>query len=92
MNASGHQDLSHGSQTSGRSSERTSDIAVQARILCNGVIESLGRVEFDGKVDHPFTAHPKVDAQTGEASGFYVAFIPAWDTKFSAASWRMYSM
>ena len=42
-------------------------VLVQARVLCNGLIESLGRVEFNGKVDHPFTAHPKIDAATGEA-------------------------
>lgn len=35
-------------------------------MLCDGVIESLGRVEFQGKVKHPFTAHPKVDADTGQ--------------------------
>ena len=40
-------------------------MCTQARVLCNGLIESLGRVEFDGKITHPFTAHPKVDGTTG---------------------------
>ena len=37
----------------------------QLRVACNGVIDTLGRVTFDGKVSHPFTAHPKVDPLTG---------------------------
>lgn len=39
----------------------------QAQVLCNGVIESLGRVEFEGKIDHAFTAHPKLDTDTGNS-------------------------
>ena len=38
---------------------------VQLRIACNGIIDTLGRVTFDGKVKHPFTAHPKADPITG---------------------------
>ena len=37
------------------------------RALCSGVIETMGRVEYDGKVKHPVTAHPKVDPDTGES-------------------------
>jgi len=36
--------------------------------LCNGVIETMGRVNYEGKIKHPFTAHPKIDPQTGESS------------------------
>lgn len=35
------------------------------RALCNGVVETMGRVMYDGKVKHPVTAHPKVDPDTG---------------------------
>lgn len=48
------------------------DLPYAARILCNGLIESLGRVEFDGKVNHPFTAHPKLDSTTGEL--FFIGY------------------
>ncbi len=37
----------------------------QVRALCNGVVETMGRVTYEGKVKHPVTAHPKVDAETG---------------------------
>ncbi len=37
----------------------------QLRVACNGVIDTLGRVTFDGRVPHPFTAHPKHDPVTG---------------------------
>ena len=40
----------------------------QVRALCNGVIETMGRVNYEGKIKHPFTAHPKIDPQTGESS------------------------
>lgn len=33
--------------------------------MCDGLIQTLGRVTFGGKVDHPFTAHPKIDPKTG---------------------------
>jgi carotenoid cleavage dioxygenase-like enzyme len=35
------------------------------RVLCNGVIETLGRVDYNGKLKHAFTAHPKLDPVTG---------------------------
>lgn len=38
---------------------------MQVKALCDGVVETLGRVRYDGKVKHPFTAHPKVDPETG---------------------------
>lgn len=40
--------------------------APQVRIMCDGLIQTLGRVTFGGKLDHPFTAHPKIDPKTGE--------------------------
>ena len=43
-------------------------LPAQVKALCNGVVETLGRVRYDGKVKHPFTAHPKVDPDTGHCS------------------------
>ena len=34
--------------------------------MCDGLIQTLGRVTYGGKLDHPFTAHPKIDPKTGE--------------------------
>ncbi len=40
-------------------------------------LETIGRVDFAGKLKHAFTAHPKVDAQTGEMMTFgYSPFPP----------------
>jgi carotenoid cleavage dioxygenase len=36
------------------------------RILCNGLVETVGRVTFEGKLKKNFMAHPKVDPVTGE--------------------------
>ncbi len=38
----------------------------QLRVACEGVVETLGRMGFEGKLQHSFTAHPKVDPKTGE--------------------------
>ncbi len=38
----------------------------QVRVLCDGLIQTLGRVTYGGKMNHPFTAHPKIDPKTGE--------------------------
>lgn len=37
-------------------------------------LETEGAVDFDGKLKHPFTAHPKVDQKTGEMMTFGYAF------------------
>ena len=39
---------------------------MQVRVLCDGLIQTLGRVTYGGKMNHPFTAHPKIDPKTGE--------------------------
>lgn len=46
------------------------------RALCNGVVETMGRVMYDGKVKHPVTAHPKVDPDTGACQHTF-ALIPS---------------
>lgn len=33
-------------------------------------LETLGKMDFAGKVTHPFTAHPKIDPKTGEMLTF----------------------
>ncbi len=35
------------------------------RVLCSGVVETLGRVDYGGKLKHSLTAHPKLDPVTG---------------------------
>ena len=40
-------------------------VCLQMRVLCDGIVDTLGRITFGGKVKHPFTAHPKVDPITG---------------------------
>ena len=41
-------------------------VPLQIKVLCNGIVDTLGRMTFEGRVNHPFTAHPKVDPKTGE--------------------------
>ena len=42
------------------------DLPYHLRSLCNGVIETMGRVDYGGRLKRNFTAHPKVDSETGE--------------------------
>lgn len=58
----------------------------QVRALCNGVVETMGRVTYDGKVKHPVTAHPKVDPETGELSSHNVCLHFESHTFFPFAS------
>lgn len=43
-------------------------------------LETLGEVDFGGKLNHPFTAHPKVDAKTGEMMTFGYSPMPPYLT------------
>ena len=61
----GHACLSLLGTSTGR--PETLALALQIKVLCNGIVDTLGRVTFGGRVNHPFTAHPKVDPVTGEA-------------------------
>lgn len=40
------------------------------RITCEGLIDTIGRCTFDGKLSHSFTAHPKIDPKTQEMFAF----------------------
>ncbi|KAK1395410.1 9-cis-epoxycarotenoid dioxygenase NCED6, chloroplastic [Heracleum sosnowskyi] len=42
------------------------DLPYEVRIKDDGDIETLGRVDFDGQIDCPLIAHPKVDPITGD--------------------------
>jgi hypothetical protein len=35
------------------------------RILEDGELETAARLDYDNKLDHAFTAHPKLDPDTG---------------------------
>jgi len=43
-------------------------------------LTTVGASDFDGKLQHPFTAHPKVDQQTGEMMTFGYSFAPPYVT------------
>lgn len=38
---------------------------VQIKVLCNGLIDTLGRMKLPSSWKGPFTAHPKLDPETG---------------------------
>lgn len=40
------------------------------RVFEDGDLETLGRIDYGARLDHPFTAHPKVDPITGEMFTF----------------------
>jgi carotenoid cleavage dioxygenase-like enzyme len=40
------------------------------RVLEDGDLETLGRFDYGARLEHPFTAHPKVDPITGEMFTF----------------------
>lgn len=52
-------------------------------MLCSGVVETLGRVDYGGKLKHSLTAHPKLDPVTGtfphkeQGSGFTLPRVQA---------------
>ncbi|GAB4814752.1 hypothetical protein N2152v2_001798 [Parachlorella kessleri] len=48
------------------------DLPYVLRVACEGVLETLGRWGFEGRLDHPFTAHPKIDPKTGEL--FFIGY------------------
>ena len=45
-------------------------LRAQVRILCKGVVETIGRLQVDGHAK--MTAHPKVDPETGWCLRMYV--------------------
>lgn len=59
-----------------------SDFPYQVRITPSGDIQTVGRHDFDGKLFMSMTAHPKIDADTGEAFAFRYGPIPPFLTYF----------
>ncbi|CAB1111476.1 unnamed protein product [Ectocarpus sp. CCAP 1310/34] len=53
------------------------------RVMCDGVIETIGKATFDGQMKAPFTAHPKKDPDTGKLHAFGYQ-VPAIDPMFDA--------
>ena len=43
-------------------------------------LDTVGPTDFDGKLTHPFTAHPKIDQHTGEMMTFGYRFEPPFVT------------
>jgi carotenoid cleavage dioxygenase len=46
------------------------DLPYQLRLACNGLVSTVRRVSFGGASRHSFTAHPKIDPETGELFAF----------------------
>lgn len=40
------------------------------RVMCDGMLETIGRVSFDGALNGKFTAHPKKDPSSGKLYAF----------------------
>lgn len=40
------------------------------RVMCDGVVETIGKATFDGQMESPFTAHPKKHPTTGKLHAF----------------------
>ncbi|CAI5472694.1 unnamed protein product [Closterium sp. Yama58-4] len=53
------------------------DAPYAIQVLQDGDLETQGRLTYGGRLKHPFTAHPKVDPETGEMFTFgYQAKAP----------------
>ncbi|CAI7768680.1 unnamed protein product [Closterium sp. NIES-54] len=53
------------------------DAPYAIQVLQDGELETKGRLTYGGRLKHPFTAHPKVDPETGEMFTFgYQAKAP----------------
>ena len=36
------------------------------RVMCDGMVEAMGKATFEGDMKSPFTAHPKKDPAIGK--------------------------
>ncbi|KAI3953622.1 hypothetical protein MKW92_013906 [Papaver armeniacum] len=50
------------------------------RILEDGDLQTIGMLDYDKRLDHPFTAHPKIDSFTGEMFTFGCKLTPPYCT------------
>lgn len=60
------------------------DLPYAVRLMCDGLLEAVGRVTVSGPVGKSFTAHPKLDAVTGKCGVLVgacaVLFSSVWCT------------
>lgn len=63
-----------------------STLPFSVRILMDGHFESLAHNDYGGRLKHPFTAHPKVDPETGELLFFGYGFLQQPFCTFSRAN------
>ncbi|KAF7809532.1 putative carotenoid cleavage dioxygenase 4, chloroplastic [Senna tora] len=59
-----------------------SDLPYEIKLTPNGDVQTLGRHDFEGKLFMSMTAHPKVDADTGETFAFRYGPVPPFLTYF----------
>ncbi|KAL0679363.1 hypothetical protein Bca4012_007344 [Brassica carinata] len=59
-----------------------SDLPYAVRLTDTGDIETIGRFDFDGKLEMSMTAHPKTDPQTGDTFAFRYSPVPPFLTFF----------
>ncbi|CAN0211162.1 unnamed protein product [Scytosiphon promiscuus] len=45
------------------------------RVMCDGVVETIGLATFEGQMKSPFTAHPKKHPTTGKLHAFGYQFL-----------------
>ncbi|KAI3862333.1 hypothetical protein MKW92_039835, partial [Papaver armeniacum] len=57
-----------------------SDKPYVLRILKDGDLKMIGMLDYDKRLDHPFTAHPKIDSFTGEMFTFGCQLTPPYCT------------
>ncbi|KAJ7569398.1 hypothetical protein O6H91_01G076300 [Diphasiastrum complanatum] len=56
------------------------DTPYVVKLLEDGDLETVGRLDYEKNLNHPFTAHPKVDPVTGELFFFGYQFEPPYLT------------
>lgn len=59
-----------------------SDLPYEIQLTTNGDIQTLHRHDFNGKLFMSMTAHPKIDADTGECFAFRYGPVPPFLTYF----------
>jgi hypothetical protein len=60
---------------------------LQVRVLCNGLVETVGRMVV-GDWKQPFTAHPKLDSETGKGIDM-LWLLGKLSLKVGVANWSM---
>ncbi|CAK9136954.1 unnamed protein product [Ilex paraguariensis] len=58
------------------------NLPYSVKVAGDGIVVTLGRHDFDGKIFMSMTAHPKIDSDTGEAFAFRYNAMPPFLTFF----------